>query len=204
MGDRRRLRAICTLMALAYFAVALGRLTAGMLPLIDPALSTAQIHCSPNNCWLDIDSLRLLPDGEREAVAAQPARRAALESLIARPQTRAALFAAGIVRAVPAVLLFVGLAMTFRAFAAGLGVGIPLSWLRWTTTAAVAAVLAQPVADTIRETALSSVLIGAHRLHPSFDGGTFLWGLLVAGAVWTAVRMLDGARRSEAELAQIV
>jgi hypothetical protein len=78
------------------------------------------------------------------------------------------------------------------------------AWLRRAAAAALVLVLAQPVSDTIRATALSRVVTGRQQLTIAFDGGPFFWGLLLAGAVWIAVWALEQARLVEAELAEIV
>jgi hypothetical protein len=68
----------------------------------------------------------------------------------------------------------------------------------------VAVVLSQPVADTIRASVLSPFEMGARHVHLAFNGGPFLWGVLLAGAAWMSVWALEQARLTEIELGTIV
>ena len=205
MDKARRLRLVCFILAGVYLAVAAGRLAIGLAPLAEPAASTARIHCQPMRCWTDLDPVRLLEPVARDAVQRDPAGPARLSALLERPGVRATLAAGEALRAVPAVLLYLFLALAFRQFARGHGMPrAAIPWLRRAAGAALLAVLVQPVADTLRMTALSPVAIGRQQWHVAFNGGPFLWGLLLAGAVWVAVWALEQAGAVEAELAEIV
>ncbi len=204
MGRAQRLKSICAVMMVICLAVAFTRLAFGVLPLINPALTTGQIICEDDGCRFDANSLRLLPDGEREAVAISPSRRQQLDELIQSSRARLMLFASEAIRAVPAFLLFYGLAMVSRMLARGSGYGKAIPWLRRSADFAIVSVLARPLADTFRDSAVSSVTLGTESFFFSFDARSFVWGLLLAGAVWMALWVLDQARLVESELAEIV
>jgi hypothetical protein len=70
--------------------------------------------------------------------------------------------------------------------------------------AAIAGVVLQPVAATLRATALSPVSTGEQQLFLMFDGGDFLWGIMLAGTAWVVVWTLEQAVKSERDLAEIV
>lgn len=204
MKREQRLRSICTVMMVVYFAVAITRLAFGILPLINPALTTGQVICEPVGCRFDANSLRLLPNGERETVAVSSVRRHQLDELIKGSRTKLMLFASEAVRALPAFFMFYGLAMVSRVFARGGGYGEAIPWLRRSAGFAIVSVLTQPLADTFRDSAVSSVTRGTESFFFSFDARSFVWGMLLAGAVWMALWVLNQARLVESELAEIV
>jgi hypothetical protein len=205
MSRSNRLSLICTVMAILFLAVAAARLAAMALPLADPALSTGRIYCQPMHCWLETDPVRLLPASSREAGTLSPAALAKVGALAGDPKTRLWLTAAAAVHALPSFLLFLSLAFAFRHLGRGDGLGgMAAAWLRRAAAAAIAVVVAQPLADTIRATAFSAATTGRQQLFIAFDGGPFFWGLLLAGAVWISVWALEQAQLVKAELAKIV
>lgn len=205
MERAKRLRLVCGLMVAIYLAVAALRLATGVAPLVDPLLITTSLHCQPVRCWTDRDPVRLLAPNQRAAVERSAEARAGLASLLTRPGVRSMLAAGESARALPSFLLFLFLALAFRRLAKGEGFGGGAAgWLRRAAVAALVAVLAQPVADTLRMTALSPITTGRQQIFIAFNGGPFLWGLLLAGAVWVAVWALEEARLVAAELAEIV
>ena len=200
-----RLRLICGVMAALYLIVAAGRLAVAALPLIAPPLMAATINCQPVRCWVETDPVRLVEVGGSEQQVRSASRRAQLDAMLATPRVRAMLFAGAVLGAVPSSLIFLFLASAFRRFARGEGFdGRASASLRRAAAAALAAVFVQPIADTIRATALSPVSTGRQQLFIAFDGGPFFWGLLLAGAVWVAMWALEQGRLAQAELAKIV
>jgi hypothetical protein len=191
-------------MAALFLCVAVGRLIAAASPIVAPAFVTTHVYCQPFRCWSEADEVALLGPEDREAVAHDSAKRGALTTLLASPGTRAWLAAAEAVRGLPAVSLFLFLALGLRRLADGGFDWGAVVWLRRAAGAALVTVLAQPVADTLRATALSPVTTGRHQLFISFNGGPFFWGLLLAGGVWICVWALEEARRVRSELAEIV
>jgi hypothetical protein len=114
------------------------------------------------------------------------------------------MFGAEMLRAISAAILFFSLAMVSRAFGRGAGFAGTLQWLRRAAMAALAWVVVQPLADSIRATSLAPLTSGREQLHVMFNGGPFLWGVLLAGAVWMSVWALEQARLTEIELGTIV
>ena len=204
MPKGKRVRLVCGAMAALFLCIAGGRLIAAASPLVSPAFVTTRIYCQPVHCWTDSDAVRLLGPEEREAVTHDPAKRQSLDALLARTDTRIWLLAAEAARGLPAALLFLFLALGLRGLGRGGFDRAAVIWLRRAAAAALAAVLAQPVADTLRATALSSVTTGRQQLFIAFNGGPFFWGLLLAGGVWVCVWALEEAREVEGELAAIV
>ena len=202
--SRSRLVAICKVMMVLYVAVAAGRMVSASLPLIDPALTTAHVQCAAGGCRIVTTPNRLFTGSDSQAEALTPERKARFAQWLREPRVKAGLFAAELVRGLPSVFLFLSLAMASRALSRTKGFAETLKWLRRAATAAVAVVLAQPVADTIRASVLSPIEIGARHIHLAFNGGPFLWGVLLAGAVWMSVWALEQARLTEIELGKIV
>jgi hypothetical protein len=114
------------------------------------------------------------------------------------------MFLAELLRAAPAIFLFFSLACASRSLVRAEGFAPTLAWLRRAAAAAVAVVLTQPIADTVRATVLSPIETGKQQIHLAFNGGPFLWGVLLAGAVWMSVWALEQARLTEIELGTIV
>ncbi len=191
-------------MMLVYLLVAVGRLAMGFVPLYDASLLTARVQCIDFRCALRTDDARLLPEVSGRIPDLSPARAAELARFLDRPGTKIALFAGEAVHAIPAFLLFISLAAVSRAFAGAQGYAPIIRWLRRAAAAALALVFAEPLSDSIRATALSPFARGGEQVSICFDAGPFLWGLLLAGAAWVSVWALDQARRTEAELAEIV
>ena len=196
--------AICKLMMILYVAVAAGRLVGASLPLIDPALTTANIVCGAGGCGVVTSPHRLFTGSDSQARALPPERKASFERWLLQPRVKAGLFLAEVLRALPSIFLFLSLAMASRALSRTRGFAETLRWLRRAAAAAVAVVLAQPIADSIRASTVSPFETGARHIHLTFNGGPFLWGVLLAGAVWMSVWALEQARRTEIELGTIV
>jgi hypothetical protein len=206
MARPGRVKAVCAAMMILYLAVAAGRLAASALPLIDPMLTTAKVHCSFTGCRVETDPFRLIPGRDSASRAKWASRGAQLEAHVRGPGVRAWMFAAEAIRGLPLVFLFLSLALASRALARTGSFGETIGWLRRAAAAALAGVAAQPIADSISATALSPVLLGRDQvhLHLVFNGGPFLWGVLLAGAVWMSVWALEQARLNEIELGTIV
>lgn len=205
MSRSKRLRLVCGILSLLCLAFGAGRLAVGLAPLVDPALTTAHVYCQPTRCWTETDPVRLLPHELREPVLKAPDGRARLLAFVRRPEQRMSLAAAEAVRALPSALMFLFLGLAFRSLRSGGGFGrTAIVRLRRAAAAALAAVLAQPIADSIEMTALAPFTLGRSTIFIAFDGSTFFWGMLLAGAVWVAVWALEQARLTEDELAEIV
>lgn len=199
-----RVRRVAKAMMLLCLAVAAGRLAAGVAPLADPRLAAAQIECRFTGCRLDRDPVRLLGDGAGVHRRLGEADRPPLQAVLREARAKLLIFAGSAVRAAAAVVLFLSLALAFRAFAGGGGFSVAAAWLRRAALAAAATVVVEPVGASLRATALSAVLTGRQQIYLSFEGGPFLWGILLSGAVWVSVWALEEASASEEELAGIV
>ncbi|QPQ55869.1 hypothetical protein IC614_04595 [Allosphingosinicella flava] len=199
-----RARLFCLAMMMLFFAVAAGKLVAGFLPLADPALSTLKVYCRIDMCWPETDPMRLLPPRSLQAGSLPEAQLVRLPEVIRTPRARNLMFAAEFVRSLPGIFLFVSLALASRAIAAGAGFSAIMGWLRRAAISAFVLVLAQQIANTLRATALSPVLLGREGLSVWLSGGAFLEGILLTGAAWMSVWALEKARRAEIELAEIV
>lgn len=187
-----------------FLAVALGKLVAGVLPLVDPALSSLKIYCRLDGCWPETDPLHLLPPRSLQGGPLSDAQVVGIRLVLDTLRARAFMFAAEFVRALPAIALFLSLAFTARAMARGQGFVALIVWLRRAAVSAFVLVFAEQVANTLRATALSPVLLGRESIAVSLSGGPFLWGILLTGAAWMAVWALEQARAAEIELAEIV
>jgi len=205
MSRLRRLHLVCGLMAGVCLLVAMARLAGGVVPLIDPRLTATTVHCDPVRCWAELNSSRLLTESQRSVVTGSARSRAALDALLADPSAKAALAAGETIRALPVAMLFLFLALAFRRLARGetFSADVVRSFRR-ASVAALVSVIANPIADTVRMSVLSPVTTGRSQLFIAFNGGPFLWGMILAGAAWTAAWALDEARETQIELAEFV
>lgn len=190
------------MMMVLCFAVAAGRLVTGALPMADPRLAAAEVNCTFWHCAIDDSPLRLLPqEGGRPQMAADVP---ALERTLEQPLARTLVAAGALGSAIPTALMFLALALAFRAVGRRRDFAAAIGWLRRAAVAAMVTVGIQPVAATLRATALSPVSTGEQKLFFMFDGGDFLWGIMLAATAWVAVWALEQAVKSERELAEIV
>lgn len=200
-----RLRIVCRTIALLCLVVGAVRLGEAATPVFNPLWLSNHLFCSNLRCELVNDPLRLL--GSVKSIVARRVPDAAerLEARARRPSVRATLFAGKLVRAVPEALMYFALALAMRGFARGDPFGLDaVRWLRRSAGAALAAVLAQPVASSLRHTALEPALDGETAFRLTVAGDEFLAGLFLAGVVWVAAWALDEGRRTQDELAQIL
>jgi|GEM_PF-5371667 len=179
-----------------------GRLITGALPILDPKLASAEVTCTFWRCAIDRSPLRLLPqEGGRPRMTSDMAF---LEEVVDRPLARSLIAAGALTSAVPIALMFLALALAFRSVGRKRDFSEAAKWLRRGAAAAITAVVLQPLAATLRATALSPVSTGEQQLFLMFDGGDFLWGIMLAGTAWVVVWTLEQAVKSERDLAEIV
>jgi hypothetical protein len=191
-------------MMMLYVAVAAGRFVGASLPLIDPALVTAHFQCDTRGCRIETSPHRLFTGSDRDVAALPRERRARLEEWLRQPQVKLWLFVGEVIRALPSIALFLSLAVASRELSRSIGFTQTLRWLRRAAAAAVAVAFAEPIADTVRASTMSPIETGTQQVHLAFNGGPFLWGVLLAGAVWMSVWALEQARLTEIELGTIV
>lgn len=205
MSRTSRLRIVCAVMATLCLLAGVLRLGAAVVPLADPIWTTNTLLCQGVRCRLLADPLRLL--GPVQAIEARriPDAAAKLTARSRLPGVRGMLFASKLARALPDFLMYASLALALRCFASGDPFGLQaVRWLRRGAAAAFASVLAQPVATSLRNTALEPALTGVGGLHFSVAGDEVVVGLFLAGVVWVAAWALEEGRRTQAELAQFV
>lgn len=200
-----RLRMVCSLMAALCVLAGAARLGGAAVPLFDPLAMSNKLLCRGARCELLSDPISLL--GPVKGIAAERTPGAA-EKLAARaraPQVRGLLFASKLVRAVPDAFMFFALALALRRFAGGDPFGVrAIRWLRRAALAAAASVMAQPIATSLRDTALEPAITGGGGLRFSVAGDEVLVGLFLAGVVWVAAWALEEGRSAQDELAKFV
>lgn len=198
----RRLRRVAGLMMVLCLLVGGGRLITGALPMFDPKLAAAEVTCTFWQCSIDRSPLLLLPQqgGSPQMVSDM----ASLEEVVAQPLARSLIAAGALTSALPTALMFLALALAFRSIGRRRDFAGATIWLRRGAVAAMAGVALQPLAATLRATALSPISTGEQQLFLMFDGGDFLWGSMLAGTAWVVVWTLEQAVRAERDLAEIV
>jgi hypothetical protein len=196
-----RVRRVATLMGLLCFVVAGGRLLTGAAPMVDPTLAGAHVTCTFWQCELVRDPARLIADTNQRS---GPVDDEAIRRLMVQPPGRPLIAAGSLTAAIPASLMFLFLALAFRAVGSRRDFAAAARWLRRAAVAAMVLAFAYPVAATLRATALSPITTGKQQLYLMFNGGDFLWGIMLAASAWVAVWALEQGLRSERALAEIV
>jgi hypothetical protein len=139
----------------------------------------------------------LLPESTQPQAWRDPAVSERLAVLAAQPRGRALLAGAAVVYALPAVLIFLSLAMAFLRFAAGAPFGAKaIRWLRRAAAGGAMLALAHPVAATLRATALTPALSGKSQVVFAVDGDAIGGMLFLSAATWVAVWALEQGRET--------
>jgi len=205
MDRTLRLQIVCRTIAFLCLLVGVVRLGEAATPAVNPLWLSNHLVCVNLRCEVVADPLRLL--GPVKSIVAQrvPDAAAKLKARTQEPSVRATLVVGKVVRAVPEALMFFALALAMRAFGRGDPFGLEaVRWLRRSAAAALAAVLAQPLASSLRHTALEPVIDGEAVFRLTFVGNELLAGLFLAGVVWVAAWAMDEGRRTQDELAHIL
>lgn len=205
MAPTARLRTTCRIIAVLCLLVGVVRLADATTPMFNPLWLSNHLLCRGLQCEVLGDPLRLLGPVKSIAARRVPDAREKLEARSRIPSVRAGLFAAKLTRAIPEALMYFFLAFAMRDFARGHPFGLgAVRWLRRSAGAALAAVVAQPIALSLRSTLLEPALDGRAELRLAVAGDEFLAGLFLVGVVWVAAWAIDEGRRAQDELAQIL
>lgn len=199
---RARYAAVAAWMMMLCLAVGIGRLVLALGPALDPSLSAAEISCSLWFCELDNDPRLLLGEFGGPPLMSTDLQR--VVDVISEPSARLLIGAAGIVQALPWAAMFLLLALAFRSVRQRRTFADAAARLRTAALAALVGTLLEPVASTLRATALSQLLTGEQQLYFFFNGRDVFWGVMVAGTAFVVVWVLDRALAAERELAKIV
>jgi hypothetical protein len=199
---RARYAAVAAWMMMLCLAVGVGRLALALGPALDPSLSAAEISCSLWYCELDNDPRLLLGEFGGPPLMSTDLQR--VVDVISEPSARLLIGAAGIVQALPWAAMFLLLALAFRSIRQRGSFADAAARLRSAALAALIGTLLEPVASTLRATALSPILTGERQLYFFFNGRDVFWGVMVAGTAFVVVWVLDRALAAERELAEIV
>lgn len=199
---RPSFRAVAAGMMTLCLVIAACRLAIGFGPALDPTLSSAEISCTFWECELDRDPRRLLVElGGLPLIDTDPER---VRDVIAEPAARLLIGAAGLVRTLPWAAMFLLVGLAFRSVRQRRGFADAAARLRGAALAALAAAILEPVAATMRATALSPLLLGERSFFFLFDASDVFWGVMVAGTAFVVVWVLERAQATERELAKIV
>lgn len=200
--SRRSYAKVAAWMMTLCVVVAACRIAFGLAPALDPSLSSAEISCTFWHCELDRDPRRLLAElGGPPLINTDPQR---VEDVIAETPARLLIGAAGLVRALPWAAMFLFLGFAFRSIRQRRGFADASGRLRAAALAALVASFLEPVAATMRATALSPLLVGQRQFFFLFDASDVLWGVMVAGTAFVVVWVMEQALATERELAKIV
>jgi hypothetical protein len=199
----RRFRFVCQALAFLFLVMALVQVLLAASTLASPLNGAITLDCG--SCVVERDPVRLLPTEEARIKAWRSA--GADERILAHVRqvsVRAKLFVAQMLRALPFFVLFAGLAIAVHGFGkAGLNFS-SVQWLRRSGLAGLIWVLMEPVALSIRMTAMSPITHGRELNHIAIGGNGFFLALMVAGAVWVCLRVMEEAFRLRSDLEEFV
>jgi hypothetical protein len=192
-------------MAAACLVASGWRMVSAFVPVFAPALSSPSLLCRPGGCVVESDLSKLLPVTVRPLAWRDAAAGDKLERRASEPRPRAMLAAAAMIKGLPLAFLFFALAVAFRRFAKGALFGaVAIKWLRRATVAGALSVLAEPIAATLRATALAPALTGRSQVMFVIGVDQLGAGLFLAAAIWVAVWALEEGRQARADLAGYV
>ncbi len=199
-----RFRLLCLTLSGLLIATGALRLASATLPLVDPVLSAATLSCA-GACELERDPVRLLePETLRKKAWRTPGSAELIVQLSAEPKVRALLFASDMVRALPMFVMFTALAFALRSLAAGGFTSTTVNWLRRSALASLFWVLAQPVSQSLRWTALSPVIAGRTTSYAILDLSEIFWPAILAGSVFVCLWALQDVLSLQRDLDEYV
>ncbi len=194
---------VCRILAALFLVSAVVRLAVSFVPLANPLLSLPQAGCE--ECSFRRDPVTLLePQLARKLAWQTPGSEQRIVEQLGKAEVRLMLFAANLARAIPFFLLFIALAMALRSFAAGGFNSGAVRWLRRSALASIGWAVAQPVSESIRQTAFSPVTHGQELTHLVLDLNSVLWPVLLSLAVWVCVWALEEAVAIQQDLEEYV
>lgn len=194
---------MCSGLAALFLVIGVVRLAASALPLVDPLLTTAQYECNP--CLVRTDPILLIEsDSARQRAWRTPGTEERILERIARFDVKLMLFLAQAARGIPFFAMFLALAIAMRSFQRRGFNAAAVRWIRRGALAAVVWTLAQPVAMSLRWTALSPITHGRELRHIVFDGDALILGILIAGAAWVVAWALEEALVIQRDLEEYV
>jgi hypothetical protein len=171
--------------------------------LVNPLAATGSLDCTPE-CRFNRDPVMLLGEEMRK----QAWRTADIERRIAerleQPRTQAYLVAAASLRALPFAMMFFSLAFALWSFARHGFTAHGSKWLRRAAAAALVWSLLLPVSDLLRHKALYPAVTGSEGLSILIDVPAMLVGLLISGAAWVSILIIEEALALRAELEDYV
>ena len=205
MNRISRLKFICSMMALLCGGIAVVVLIEMILPIFNPLWSVTNIQCTPSGCNLSFDVLRFLGPTARPTSIDIPAVEAILQAGIQENRNAALLAIAEIIKLLPRFTFYIvlGCAMLqFRdpkQFNHG-----AIRWLRYAAIAAIVIVLSNPLALSVRETVIQSILGNGDGLRLSIVGSDLPFDIFLVGILWVSIWALEEGRRVQNELAEYV
>ena len=193
------------MMALLCGGIAAVVLIEMILLVFDPLWSVTNVQCSPSGCNLSFDLLRLLGPAPRPASIDIPAIEATLQAGIQENKNAALLAIAEIIKLLPRFAFYIvlgGAMLQFRdpkQFNHG-----AIRWLRYAAIAAIVIVLSNPLALSVRETVIQSILGNGDGLRLSIVGSDLPFDIFLVGILWVSIWALEEGRRVQNELAEYV
>jgi hypothetical protein len=173
------------------FLVGLRQLVDPVLAFADPLLATAQLNCSP--CAYEIDPVRLLDRPLQKQAWQTEGIEQRIAQRLQEPHVPWLVFGSEAVRSIPLFLLFLGLAVGIRSFAAAGFSRTSMKWLRLSAVAAIVWAAAGPVSRSMRASAFDVVITGAEKFRFPVDFYGLTQGILIAGAALVALWAIEEA-----------
>ena len=195
MIDATRFRRVCRTLSV-FCLLVVGLRVAAALPVTDPFTGTPVWGC--DLCELRRELWTLTPaDVAREEVDRR------MQQRLQAPKAANLMTAAQLILVIPFVAVFTALALAFWHLAKGLS-RKAIRWLRRSALAAIVLAIAEPVAESLRLTAFSPVVYGREYRIISVSLSELIWAILLAGAAWAAVWVLERALEFKQDLEDYV
>jgi hypothetical protein len=180
-------------------------MVSAFVPVFAPTLSSPGVLCTGPKCVVTSDLSELLPATVKPLVWRDPNGAQKLALRASEKDAQAMLVTAALVRGLPIAFLFFALAIAFRRFSKGALFGaVAIRWLRRATVAGALAVLAEPIAATLRATALAPAITGRAQVLFVMRFDHVGAGLFLMTTIWVVVWALEEGHRARADLASYV
>ena len=188
-------------MAAACLVAAFIKVGTAAFSLVVPDAVSFHATCTVHGCAVRTDPSGGLPSEYRRETLVGPDALKRLVDQAHEPKPRVLLALASLATALPAAFTFWALFMAFRRFARGAVFGAQaIRWLGRASVGAALLAIADPVAATLRATALLPVLTGRDQLVFALKGEHLAYGLFFAAAAWVATQALTEGRQVRDDL----
>ena len=205
MNSASRLKIVCSTIALLCASIASIVLLEMILPIFNPLWSVLNINCTPSGCHTFFDALDFLSPTSQFTAMDTAAVEATLLAGVQETKHATTLAIAEIIRLLPRFAFYLALGGAMLHFKAPKQFNHgAIKWLRYAAIAAVFMVLSKPIAQSLQETVIQSILGNGDRVRFAIVGSELPFDFFLVGILWISIWALEEGRRVQNELEEYV